>query len=195
MVLDIVLEIGKAGIALANHHLSVFATAHLYNALRHYKAIHFKWQILERIKDVHVRPIIAGSRLTTPQAMSSHLEVHAGLETNAKVFDRKKPYEMSVSPASTTLRALLDYHDRAFALHDLEAAVQQRVLSSSFAPSDTRASRRREQLSSPQSISQLAATFSSIVSDIRIPYMTFTKVYNKVMLALRARLNQEFKIE
>ena len=53
MVLQLALKTEEAGVALANHHLSIFAAAHLYNALRQQNLIDFAWPAMERIVDVH----------------------------------------------------------------------------------------------------------------------------------------------
>ena len=41
-----------AGISLANHHMSLFAVAYLYNGLRQQQLIGFEWPLVERIMEL-----------------------------------------------------------------------------------------------------------------------------------------------
>ncbi|RYO80856.1 hypothetical protein DL762_007429 [Monosporascus cannonballus] len=48
-MLRLLVEYQEAGLSLANHHLGIFAAAHIYNALRQHKMLDRPWPIMDRI--------------------------------------------------------------------------------------------------------------------------------------------------
>lgn len=56
---NLALEPEEAGVGLANHHMSIFVTAHLYNALRQQKLIDIRWPTLDRIIALQKGPMFA----------------------------------------------------------------------------------------------------------------------------------------
>lgn len=67
LMLDVDVRQAELGVALANHHLSIFATAYLYNALRQLELVDLIWPEMERIMELQVDPLFAGE-LTTKMA-------------------------------------------------------------------------------------------------------------------------------
>ncbi|KAK5674274.1 hypothetical protein LTS10_013012 [Elasticomyces elasticus] len=109
------LKTEEAAIALANHHMTIFATAHLYNALKQLRVIDIEWPALDRIMELQAGPIFAGQRPgdvpKTPQAMQSHLELRVGLKSDSKLFDKKMPWKLQVCGAGVAMRTQLASED------------------------------------------------------------------------------------
>jgi hypothetical protein len=159
LALDLVLKTEEAGVALANHHLSIFATAHLYNALRQLQVIDFQWPAIDRIIDIHIGPIFANSLPTTPDKMQSHFELRVGLKSACSNFNKKMPWKIHPIPAGKGLRQLL-VQDRKHAIYELEEGVQMKLLA--MQPDKDKKKTERKQLTPPQFFAQVAATLPSI---------------------------------
>lgn len=59
----------EAGIALANHHLTILPVAHLYNTLRQLSLTQIRWSEMEKVIEIHTGPIFAGDIPINPKAM------------------------------------------------------------------------------------------------------------------------------
>lgn len=69
----------EAGIALANHHLSMFAAAHVYNSLQQLHLSDIRWPEMERIIELHKGPLLANEIPTTPSEMFRRIEYEQAL--------------------------------------------------------------------------------------------------------------------
>lgn len=107
VMLDLALRTEEAGTNLANHHMSSFAVAHLYNALRQHRLIELAWPAMERAMERQIDPIFAGSIPSTPQAMYSHMELRVGFKGNSKLFNKKEPWKLQPCGAGVSLRQLV----------------------------------------------------------------------------------------
>jgi hypothetical protein len=58
-----------AGIALANRHLSIFAVAHLCNAVRKMELTNIIWPAMEKIIKLYAGPLFADDIPSTPEEM------------------------------------------------------------------------------------------------------------------------------
>lgn len=191
IALDLMLKVEEAGIALANHHLSIFATAHLYNALRQHQLTDVHWPAMERIIDLHMVPLFAGELPRTPQAMYSRLELRIGRKYSRSV-DQKQKWKMHVSANGQRLRQLLDDNvANSRVLYQLEEGVQQKMLSTERMAKQVVQSR---QLSPSQFISQLSSFLPAVIPDVRVDYIKLTRTCNSLMKKVRERVLRELGI-
>lgn len=106
--LQLVVEIEEAGVALTNHHFSIFAAAHVYNALRQLNVIQHRWPEMERIIEVHAKPLFAGSIPTTPDTFFRRIAFRTGLTGPLKRFDVDKKWKIQTTLGSKVLKSLLE---------------------------------------------------------------------------------------
>lgn len=78
----------QAGISLANHHVSIFVVAHLYNALRQLEVLEERWPDIEQIIDLHIKTLFAGQLPTTPKDLHSRFSLQLGV--SAQSFARNQ---------------------------------------------------------------------------------------------------------
>ncbi|KAK3725514.1 hypothetical protein LTR37_000484 [Vermiconidia calcicola] len=187
--LELALKVEDAGVALANHHLSIFATAHLYNALRQHQVIDFQWPVMDRTMELHVGPMFAGELPVTPQAMCTHLEVRIG-RNHSRQTEKKQKWKITTDGTGAGLRQLLDPGiAKNRVLYQLEG-VQQRALSEN----STSKYRQRRQLTPTQFISQLADSLPKTMQSIRIDYVTLTKACNNLLRRVREQVLRELGV-
>ncbi|KAK5731784.1 hypothetical protein LTR17_011135 [Elasticomyces elasticus] len=187
------LKTEEAGIALANHHMTIFATAHLYNALKRLHVIDIEWPALDRIMELQVGPIFAGQRPgdvpKTPQAMQSHLELRVGLKSNSKLFDKKMPWKLQVCGAGVAMRTqLADENMRVHASH----MIQDDWLAD-LEPK-TKYNKPRRHVSLVQFVKEFSDVLPHLVRDIRIDYIGLTKICKALMTAVRIKIFTELRI-
>lgn len=87
----------EAAIAFTNHHASIFAFAHLYNALRLMELTEIKLGELEHVIVDQMGPIFAGELPTTPETMYSRFSYRLGLRTSSRRFNEKQPWKLQSS--------------------------------------------------------------------------------------------------
>jgi hypothetical protein len=58
VILKLLLDNQKAGLALANWHLSIFVVAHLYNAMRQLNLLKEQWGVMDRIIRLHKKKFL-----------------------------------------------------------------------------------------------------------------------------------------
>ncbi|KAK4949146.1 hypothetical protein LTR10_012519 [Elasticomyces elasticus] len=187
------LKTEEAGIALANHHMTIFATAHLYNALKQLHVIDIEWPALDRIIALQVGPIFAGQRPgdvpKTPQAIQSHLELRVGLKSNQKLFDKKMPWKLQVCGAGVAMRTQLVSEDmRIHASH----MIQDDWLAD-LEPK-TKYNKPRRHVSLVQFVKEFSDVMPHLVRDIRIDYIGLTKICKGLMTAIRVKMFTELRI-
>ncbi|KAK5692860.1 hypothetical protein LTR97_010336 [Elasticomyces elasticus] len=187
------LKTEEAGIALANHHMTIFATAHLYNALKQLHVIDIEWPALDRIIALQVGPIFAGQRPgdvpKTPQAIQSHLELRVGLKSNQKLFDKKMPWRLQVCGAGVAMRTQLVSEDmRIHASH----MIQDDWLAD-LEPK-TKYNKPRRHVSLVQFVKEFSDVMPHLVRDIRIDYIGLRKICKGLMTAIRVKMFTELRI-
>lgn len=68
-----------AGIALANHHLSILYICHLYNAFQQKELLHGQWPDFEKVIDAHISSLFFGSRPVKPEDIYKRFCLRLGL--------------------------------------------------------------------------------------------------------------------
>lgn len=72
----------KAGITLADHHLTIFAMAQLYNICRQTKINQGEWPELDRIIELHIGQLFSGQLPTRPSECHTRLSIRMGRTAN-----------------------------------------------------------------------------------------------------------------
>ena len=88
--LEIIVALGMehAGTTLASHHHSIFATAHLYNAIRQCGRTDLSWPELDKIIENQISVLFAGELSTTPKTIHTRFALQMGF--SAKNFARNQ---------------------------------------------------------------------------------------------------------
>ncbi|MCJ1453627.1 hypothetical protein MMC28_003974 [Mycoblastus sanguinarius] len=201
MMFNVALDMEKAGIALANHQLTIFAIAHLYNALQQANIIQGRWPELDKIIHMHIGQLFAGQLPTKPKDCRSQLSVRLGTSANAFARNRrvtKKPSKFLGSgmkhlpkfafPDSSEL--LRDYSGRKEpveqSLHRLESQIQ---MTDNARPSESKRISKR-QLTSLQFLTQVRNWLPQVMTDTRFDYITMVRTCNKLLKRVRKRIHQ-----
>jgi hypothetical protein len=120
-ILMLLMECSTAGLDLANHHLSIFAVAHLYNAVRQLKLLEQPWPIMDRIIELHKRAIFADVVPSTLEYIKARMKYRVGHGKDRRSKTQPQ-YFMQIPKLSETLSLLLDSDDtdQARALLEME---------------------------------------------------------------------------
>ncbi|KAL8644272.1 MAG: hypothetical protein Q9226_007850, partial [Calogaya cf. arnoldii] len=91
-----------AGTALANHHQSIFAIAHLYNAARQTKTLTTSWPTLDKVIQTQITELFAGQLPQTPKGFQSRYALRLGISAqhfarNQRGSTTKKPPTLKVT--------------------------------------------------------------------------------------------------
>lgn len=187
----------EAGVALANHHLSIFATVHLYNALRQMGLTQIRWPEMDKIIENHIGPIFAVSIPTTPEDMQSRMFYRLGSVSNSKIYDKKQPWKIHSSPVTHTLMQFFEskeplekiFHQLEEQIHNKEQSLVARPKSNSQV-SQKRTTYRR-QLTPFQFISKLEKYIPTVLPDMTINYIALTKTCNELLRGIRGALRRK----
>ncbi|KAF9639620.1 hypothetical protein BFW01_g11426 [Lasiodiplodia theobromae] len=204
--LDVLNE--EAGVALSNHHLSIFATAHLYNAIRQLRLTQISWPDLERVMDLHAGPIFANDVPDTPEKFFARMAFRIGSSARPRKMDKEQKLFLHVTPATKALREYLDGKQPVQGVirqvDDQLQAHMPAVASATNAANTTGLSKtekkstshslRRRRLTPLQSVQALQSLMPAILPDITIDYIALTKTCNALMRAVRQRIQEEMGI-
>lgn len=119
LALQLALLTEDASVALSNHHLSIFATAHLYNALRQLKYIQIGWPELDRVMELYAGPLFANNVPDTPEKFYARMAFRFGNSRPTRRLDKLQKWKMQITPASKILREYLNRN------HTIKGVVQQ----------------------------------------------------------------------
>lgn len=72
LAFNVAVDMEIAGLALANHQLTIFAIAHLCNACQQTKNLKGKWPEMDRIIEVHIGQLFSGQLPTKPSECRVH---------------------------------------------------------------------------------------------------------------------------
>ncbi|KAF4537409.1 uncharacterized protein LTHEOB_1600 [Lasiodiplodia theobromae] len=200
--LDVLNE--EAGVALSNHHLSIFATAHLYNAIRQLRLTQISWPDLERVMDLHAGPIFANDVPDTPEKFFARMAFRIGSSARPRKMDKEQKLFLHVTPATKALREYIDGKQPVQGvIRQVDDQLQEHmpVASSANAATtiglsktekkSTSHSLRRRRLTPLQSVEALQSLMPAILPDITIDYIALTKTCNALMRAVRQRIQEE----
>ncbi|KAI1325579.1 hypothetical protein F5Y16DRAFT_422783 [Xylariaceae sp. FL0255] len=79
ILLDLSAKMEEVGVAIANHYLSAFAVAHLYNAIDGLKIVDLSWPEMERVIKAQANAIFANDIPNTPKQILARFRYRAGV--------------------------------------------------------------------------------------------------------------------
>ena len=204
MTYNLAIRMEEIGIALANHHVSVFLIAHLYNALRQTEVVHGKWPEMEKLIEQQMGVLFGGNFLKTPKEIHTRYAIHLGL--SAKNFARnRRPTKATMQPwaagkkegpkflqdkTSQVFRRYFDKEPLERCLYRLEAVAQ------ADAPAESmKKMMSRKFLTSLQFISQVREWFPGSISNIQIDYITLIRTCNTLLRSIRTRISRDLDVQ
>ncbi|CAJ2500219.1 Uu.00g030720.m01.CDS01 [Anthostomella pinea] len=175
VLLKLALLYHDTGLSLANHHLSIFATAHLYNALRQLHMLQDKWHVMDRIIELHKRALFADAIPTRTADMADRLKYR--LDATRKTFFRDEKYKFNERDSFQALKSMLDPSiSNGKALYQIE---QQAIdhYKNSLQPTKGAAAfqRRKQQFTPVDLVGSLQDALTPVLDDLSIDYIRLTK--------------------
>ena len=204
LAFNIAIDMEIAGIKLANHHLTIFAVAHLYNALQQTKVVQGKWPELDQIIELHIGQLFAGKLPTKPSECHTRLSVRMGASASDFARNRRtttRPQGLTGKgikhlpkfAISNTTQMLSDYsrHKEAPAksLARIEAAIQEHTKVNS---GPTRKLIRRH-LTPLQFLMHVRAWLPQVVQDARVDYIRMVRTCHRLLIRVKKRIHQRLE--
>lgn len=118
LAFKVAVDMEEAGVALANHHLTIFTISHLYNALQQNGLLKDCWPEMDSIIKLHIKALFAGDLPTTPKECHCRFSLQLGLSARKyeqeasyrliRASTKKKRPMLSVTPTSAIFRRFFD---------------------------------------------------------------------------------------
>jgi hypothetical protein len=208
-IFELALDMEHAGLALENHHQSIFVVAHLYNAMLQTGLLKIRWPEMDHIIQLHIGTFFAGELPKTERDFSSRFALQLGfslqrLRCNCR--DRKKltsskPYRpgMQDGPQMQTTKMsqiIRQYFQKKLSmdqcLYQLEALIdsesQSQALVSRSRPTKPRVYQR--QLTPLQLLSHIQTYLPPAIENMQIDYMSLVRTCNSLLRDIRATINE-----
>ncbi|KAL8825838.1 MAG: hypothetical protein Q9191_004167 [Dirinaria sp. TL-2023a] len=199
MMFDILLGMEHAGTTLANHHQTIFAIAHLYNAARQTDSLEVCWPEMNELIQVHLAELFSGQLSQAPNEFYSRAAI--GLGISAQHFARNKrkvkPRTLKGSEISDsqTSKILEDYianrKPMASCLHRLEGLIQDAERCSK--KPDKRLARK--QLKPVEVLAQVREWLSKTIPIMSLDYIKLTRICTKLLGTIHRRAREKLGIE
>ncbi|KAK2765534.1 hypothetical protein FQN54_008388 [Arachnomyces sp. PD_36] len=178
LILNIAVLIEEAGVSLTNHQLSIFTTAHLYNALHQVGVCKARWPVLEIFIQKNMGPLFADDIPTTPETFYSRLKYRLREYTygpGGRRFDKKGRGKVHGSPAAQTLRGFFSREANKVekTLAELDEQIRRRKLDTNISNSKKPAGKRK--LTPLEFLTALEDYMPAAMSDITIDYIGLTR--------------------
>lgn len=194
MSFNLAVHMEEAGITLANHHLTIFAFSHLYNALQQLNLISERWKAMDDIIKLHTGVLFCGQLPTTPKEFHTRFALRMGFSATAFARNPRAPHifprlgkpgaRFAASPTSAIFRHYYDQNEPMEKyLYQLE------TLFLSTAPG--RNPHHRKFLTPLETLTHMSAWLSTNLTDMSIDYITLTRTCNTLLKRVRARLNAQ----
>ncbi|EEP79996.1 predicted protein [Uncinocarpus reesii 1704] len=186
-LMNLYVQTGYVGIELANHSVSIFSFAHLYNAWRQMglvESLGLEWNIIEMMMDSQIVPLFAGEFPTTPGAIASRYRYRMG-RTSAgnSAFLKRRPWLFRLPAADAIRQFFGDVEQKERGLHSLQELFQKRnqQASGSRTGSSKRANTSHRQLTPVQFMKQLLEHIPGMVVEMTIDYITLTQNCSEII--------------
>ncbi|KAI0387452.1 hypothetical protein F5Y04DRAFT_4615 [Hypomontagnella monticulosa] len=194
LIMDVTSMAEEAGVALANHYLSVFSVAHLYNALRKLGVCSVGWPMMERIIELHPGPIFANDIPSLPKDMLSRYMYRLGLSSaNNRHYVEKKPFKLQ--PSRTT-QALRKFFNSGQSLPRLMGDLSNLAKKHELAPrgQDTHQNQGRN-LTPRRALAKLDAYIQVVEPDTAIDYVSLTKQCQNLLHRIQTKMTSELGVK
>lgn len=178
-MLKLLLVYSEAGLALENHHRSIFVTAHLYNAARQLNMLDEPWPVMDRVIELHKKAIFADAIPTKTVDIAGRLEYRLQLWRRSGQMREDGKSSLKEPVSVQTLRLMLEENPSASskALWQIERKAEQQEDSAMSLVGETSNALTvgHHQDTASQYIARLQRTFTSVLDDISIDYIRLTK--------------------
>ena len=201
LAFNIAIDMEIAGIKLANHHLTIFAVAHLYNALQQTEVVQGKWPELDKIIELHIGQLFAGKLPTKPSECHTRLSVRMGASasdfarnrrttTRGQGLTGKGMKHLPKFAISASTQMLSDYscHKEAPAksLARIEGAIQEHTKVNS---GQTKKATKR-QLTPLQFLMHVRAWLPQVMQDTKVDYIRMVRTCHRLLNRVKKRIHQ-----
>ncbi|KAI0891925.1 hypothetical protein F4806DRAFT_500504 [Annulohypoxylon nitens] len=183
----------KAGLSLANYHMSIFGVAHLYNALRQLKLLDQEWQLMEHIIELHKRALFADVIPKTLDDIWSRLKYRISPMSSPghTMCGEESKGRLREAPQVKIFEAL-DLKASGDVLAAIEEKMAQFGKQSAPAKKSSRAGQRdKKQLSPDAFIGKVQDVVAGSLSDMSIDYVRLTRRCVRLLDDFRAMWNVE----
>lgn len=206
LAFNVAADMEKAGVALANHHLTIFTMSHLYNALQQTGLLKGRWPEMDSIIKLHVKALFAGDLPTNPKECHCRFSHQLGL--SARKYEQQASYRLirastkkkrpmlsitptsaiSITPTSAIFRRFFDRKEGLKGvIFWLESVMQE---SKKSKKKDTRRS-----LTPLEFLKQLRDWLPETIPDIHIDYVSMTRTCGMLLKSLRSECLRQLDIE
>ncbi|KAF7186998.1 hypothetical protein HII31_11607 [Pseudocercospora fuligena] len=194
--LELTTTFEAAGVALANHHLTVYAMAHLYNAFQQLAVTEIRWPTMEQVIDLQCNALFANDVPKTPADFYRRITYRTGLSRVSRDPSKNKIAPFRTCIASEACKKLLESQDSVeHALSQLEDQIDQRVTIPEAKKIRTGPKKalngRRRQLNPLQLLDRFERFLPVLLRDMELDYITLTKTCTKLLNAIKEALNAD----
>lgn len=183
----------KAGLSLANYHMSIFGVAHLYNALRQLKLLDQEWQLMEHIIELHKRALFADVIPKTLDDIWTRLKYRIGPMSNPgyNMCGEESKGRLREAPQVKIFEAL-DLKASGDVLAAIEEQMAQFGKQSAPGKKSSRAGQRdKKQLPPDAFMGKVQDVVAGSLSDMSIDYVRLTRRCVRLLDDFRAMWNVE----
>ncbi|KAI4254041.1 MAG: hypothetical protein L6R42_007346 [Xanthoria sp. 1 TBL-2021] len=209
LMFHICLDMEHAGTALANHHQSIFAIAHLYNAARQTKTLNTPWPAIDEVMQLQITELFAGQLPQTPKDFQSRYALRLGISAqhfarNQRSSTTKKPPTLKATRKdgpqmsnTTTSSILSEYINNqspmARCIYKLESLIQatKAVESKKL---DKRISTKR-QITPLELLSQVRDWLPTTIPLMKIDYIALTRTCSSLLKKIHTAIKSELGVE
>lgn len=195
LAFNLAVHMEEAGITLANHHLTIFAFSHLYNALQQLNRVKEKWTEMDEVMKVHTGILFCGQLPTTPKEFHTRFALRMGFPATAFARNQRAASQFRLgkvgprfasSPTSTIFR---HYFDRKGPMEKYLYQLE-RLFQETDQPQKSRMTSRNF-LTPLEMLSQMSDWLSGNLTDMNIDYITLTRTCNKLLKRVRKHINEK----
>ncbi|CAL8575762.1 hypothetical protein XPA_001666 [Xanthoria parietina] len=209
LMFNIHLDMEHAGTALANHHQSIFAIAHLYNAARQTKTLTSSWPAMEQVMQLQITELFAGQLPQTPKDFQSRYALRLGISAqhfarNQRSSTSKKPPtlkahhkdgpQMSNTATSSILSEYINNQTpMARCIYKLESLIQ----ATNDLESKKLAKRisTRRQITPLELLSQVRDWLPAKIPLITIDYIALTRTCSTLLQKIHTGIKRELRVD
>ena len=198
LAFNVAVDMEEAGVALANHHLTIFTMSHLYNALQQTGLLKGRWPEMDSIIKLHVKALFAGDLPTNPKECHCRFSLQLGL--SARKYEQQASYRLirastkkkrpilSVTPTSAIFRRFFDRKEPLKGvIFWLEFLMQESKKSNKKDTGRT--------LTPLEFLTQLRDWLPETIPDIHIDYVSMTRFCGMLLKSLRSECLSQLDIE
>lgn len=215
---ELALDTEYVGLALANHHQSIYLVAHLYNAMLQTDILKIRWPLMDRIIELHIGTYFAGKLPETEKDITSRCTLQLGF--SAQGFARnprnrnKTTFKHAFRPgmengpqiAPTKMAQIFrQYFQKQKTidqcLYALEAHIQNETAHSQSGSQVLITKQQgkkpklyHRQLTPLQLLSHIQSYLPSCIPAMQIDYLTLVRTCNALLRDIRSTINAALSI-